>query len=578
MIHTVLLSVECRSGEWSVAVAVGSLAGFPEGRQAAAAVAMWQLSGFLLCCYNAAAAAASMGDTHAPHRTNHRCGSTVLCHLSRIARTATVTPPRKRSAQRSMSLSVCSHHKSQPLSTLSHPTLSPATHFPLPLSCTLPQLPTNLPTPSASIALLPARRLSYRPTRSITLYSAPPHLKMLRGLLLILLFAFVAHAVAKTHFKEEFDSSWEDRWVISDWKKSDGTAGQWKWTAGDFYADAEADKGLQTSEDARFYAASAQFTPFSNAGKELVVQYQVRFPQRIDCGGGYIKLLPSTVDQKSFGGDSPYHIMFGPDICGTTKRTHVILTYKDKNHLIKKTVSCETDQLSHVYTLILRPDQTYEVRIDGEKKESGSLLDDWDFLPAKTIKDPSVSKPTDWVDQAQIDDPEDVKPADWDDQPKQIPDPAATKPDDWDDEADGEWEAPLIDNPAFKGEWKAKKIANPDYKGPWVHPEIDNPDYTADDSIYTFSDIGAVGFELWQVKAGTIFDNIIVTDDIKEAEALLASTYTAHKDAEKEALDAQEKEKNAAAEAERTKAADEAKKAAEAAEADEDDEDDHDEL
>ena len=403
---------------------------------------------------------------------------------------------------------------------------------------------------------------------------------MLRGVLLFFLLAFVAQAAAETFFKEEFDSAWSDRWVVSDWKKSDGTAGDWKWTAGDFYGDAEADKGIQTGEDARFYAASAKFPALSNKGKDLVVQYQVRFPQRIDCGGGYIKLLPSSTDQKSFGGDSPYHIMFGPDICGTTKRTHVILTYQEKNHLIKKTVSCETDQLSHVYTLILHPDQTYEVRIDGEKKESGSLLEDWDFLPAKKIKDPSVSKPTDWVDTAQIDDPEDVKPADYDDQPKQIPDPAASKPDDWDDEADGEWEAPLIDNPAFKGEWRAKKIANPDYKGAWVHPEIDNPEYNEDNEIYAFPDIGAVGFELWQVKAGTIFDNIIVTDDIAEAEALLASTYKANKDAEKESLDAIEKEKNAAAEAERNAAADSAKKSAEAAEADEDedDEDDHDEL
>ena len=403
---------------------------------------------------------------------------------------------------------------------------------------------------------------------------------MIRGMLLLLLLVFVAHAAAETYFKETFDSSWESRWVVSDWKKADGTSGTWKHTAGDFYADAEKDKGLQTSEDARFYAASAKFSPFTNKGKELVVQYQVRFPQRIDCGGGYIKLLPSSVDQASFGGDSKYYIMFGPDICGTTRRTHVILTYKEQNHLIKKTINCETDQLSHVYTLILRPDQTYEVRIDGEKKESGSLLDDWDFLPAKTIKDPSVSKPTDWVDLAQIDDPDDTKPSDWEDAPKQIADPSATKPEDWDDEADGEWEAPLIDNPAYKGEWKAKKIPNPAYKGVWEHPEIANPEYTADDSIYAFPDVGAVGFELWQVKAGTIFDNIIVTDDIKEAEAFLAETYTEAKAAEKEALDAIEKEKNAAAEAERTQAADAAKKAAEAAEADEDDdeEDGHDEL
>jgi len=292
----------------------------------------------------------------------------------------------------------------------------------------------------------------------------------------------------------------------------------------------------------------------------LVVQYQVKFPQKIDCGGGYIKLLPSTVDQAHFSGDSKYHIMFGPDICGTTRRTHVILTYEEKNHLIKKTINCETDQLSHVYTLIIHPDQTYEVRIDGEKKESGSLLEDWDFLAPKTIKDPAQSKPTDWVDAAEIDDPSDVKPADYDSQPRQIPDPDATKPEDWDDEADGEYEAPLIDNPSYSGEWKAKRIPNPAYKGAWVHPEIANPDFKEDNEIYKFNDIGAVGFELWQVKAGTIFDNIIVTDDISEAESFLAETWGANHEAEKASLEEQEKSANAAAEAERAKAAEDAKK------------------
>jgi len=403
---------------------------------------------------------------------------------------------------------------------------------------------------------------------------------MIRNMFVLLMSLAASSALGKTYFKETFDNDYASRWVTSDWKKADGTAGVWGHTAGEFYADAEADKGLQTSTDARFYAASAKFEPFSNKDKDLIVQYQVKFPQKIDCGGGYIKLLPSTVDQKNFGGDSPYHVMFGPDICGTTRRTHVILTYKDTNHLIKKTVNCETDQLSHVYTLILHPDQTYEVRIDGEKKESGSLTDDWDFLAPKTIKDPSQSKPADWVDAAEIDDPSDVKPADYDTQPRQIPDPSATKPEDWDDEADGEWDAPMIDNPEFKGEWKAKRIPNPAYKGPWVHPEVPNPEYVEDANIYQFSDIGAVGFELWQVKAGTIFDNIIVTDSVTEAEEFLAETWGANHEKEKAAFEAQEKAAQAAAEAERQKAADEAKKAADAAEADEDDDEDdsHSEL
>merc|ERR1711965_813935 len=93
------------------------------------------------------------------------------------------------------------------------------------------------------------------------------------------------------------------------------------------------------------------------------------------------------------------------------------------------------------------------------------------------------------------------------------------KPEDWDDEEDGEWEPAQINNPKFKGEWKPKMIDNPAYKGEWVHPEIDNPEYAADDSIYRYSDIGAIGFELWQVKSGTIFDNIIVADSVSDAEA-----------------------------------------------------------
>ena len=87
-----------------------------------------------------------------------------------------------------------------------------------------------------------------------------------------------------------------------------------------------------------------------------------------------------------FGGDTPYSIMFGPDVCGTsTKRVHVIFTYKEKNLLTKKTITCETDQLTHVYTLIVNPDKTYQVLIDNEEKAAGTLEEDWDFLPPAKI-------------------------------------------------------------------------------------------------------------------------------------------------------------------------------------------------
>ena len=168
--------------------------------------------------------------------------------------------------------------------------------------------------------------------------------------------------------------------------------------------------------------------------------------------------------------------------------------------------------------MVLKPDNTYEVLIDNEKVESGDLEQDWDFLPPKKIKDPNQSKPADWDDKPTIPDPDDKKPDDWE-TPEHIPDPEASKPEDWDDEMDGEWEAPMVDNPEYKGEWKPKQISNPNYKGPWVHPEIDNPEYTADVKLYKRDEICIAGFDLWQVKSGTIFDNVLITDDLDLAEA-----------------------------------------------------------
>jgi len=52
---------------------------------------------------------------------------------------------------------------------------------------------------------------------------------------------------------------------------------------------------------------------------------------------------------------------------------------------------------------------------------------------------------------------------------------------------------------SLKGTWKPKKISNPDYKGVWIHPEIDNPNYVPDPFLYRYTDIGAIGFDLWQV-------------------------------------------------------------------------------
>ena len=367
----------------------------------------------------------------------------------------------------------------------------------------------------------------------------------------LLVLALAVTVYSTDYFVEKFeDDSYKTRWVQSA-SKSD--FGEFKLSHGKFYGDAKKDLGLQTSQDARFYAISAKFDSFSNEGKSLVVQFTVKHEQKIDCGGGYVKLYPADTNQKELTGDSPYYIMFGPDICGyDKKKVHVIFTYKGKNLLIKKDIKCKDDEFTHLYTLILNSDNTYEVRIDGEKVESGKLEEDWEFTAPKRIPDPNAKKPADWVDQEKIDDPTDTKPADWD-KAEHIPDPDAKKPEDWDDEIDGTWEPPMIDNPEYKGAWKARQIDNPAYKGPWVHPEIDNPDYVEDSDLYLYKDISMIGFDLWQVKSGTIFDNVIITDSVKRAEEFGNETWGKTKDAEKKMKDAQDEVERKKEEEERKK-------------------------
>lgn len=361
-------------------------------------------------------------------------------------------------------------------------------------------------------------------------------------------------AASEIYLKEQFnDADWSTRWTPSTKWKSKSDMGEWNTVSGKWNGGEDTDKGLQTSPDAKFFGISAALTkPFSSKDKkDLIIQYTVKHEQKIDCGGAYIKLLSGgdKFDTAKFGGDTPYKVMFGPDICGHTKRTHVILNYPPKkdNVMIKKDIMCESDELSHLYTLTIKPDNTFEVKVDNKVVREGKLEDEFEMLEPKQIKDPAESKPEDWVDEKMIPDPKSVKPEGYDDIPSEIPDPDAKKPDDWDDEDDGEWEAPMIDNPEYKGEWEPEMITNPEYKGPWVHPMIDNPDYKPDDKLYAVCDEECthVGFELWQVKSGTIFDDIFITDSAEEAQKFAEETFHAKREAEKTKFDKIKEEESA---------------------------------
>jgi calreticulin len=82
---------------------------------------------------------------------------------------------------------------------------------------------------------------------------------------------------------------------------------------------------------------------------------------------------------------------------------------------------------------------------------------------------------------------------------------------------------------------------------------VANPAFKEDDTDYhRCNPCTAIGFELWQVKAGTLFDDIIVTDSVEEAKAFAEETFAVKSKAE-EAMQKQLDEEAAAKAAEEEK-------------------------
>jgi len=66
---------------------------------------------------------------------------------------------------------------------------------------------------------------------------------------------------------------------------------------------------------------------------------------------------------------------------------------------------------------------------------------------------------------------------------------------------------------------------------------IDNPDYKPADDLYRYASFEALGLELWQVQSGSIFDNLLVTDNeflAAEARKVIATRRDKEKKLESE--------------------------------------------
>ncbi|KAF5095662.1 hypothetical protein D0Z03_001779 [Geotrichum reessii] len=381
---------------------------------------------------------------------------------------------------------------------------------------------------------------------------------------------------------EQFLPETASKWKASNAVKAgtDGEfsyVGKWEIEEPTVFPGFKGDKGLVVKSPAAHHAISTLLEePLDNKGKTLVLQYEVKLQESLECGGAYIKLLSENEDlhNKEFSNESPYQVMFGPDKCGSTNKVHFIIRRKnpitgeyEEKHL-KNPAPARLNKSTNLYTLIIKEDQDFEIRINGKVVRAGNLLDEGvmnpSINPPKEIDDPNDVKPEDWIDDVYIPDPEQAtKPEDWDeDQPLKIPDPEATKPadwdedvpeyipdpdtevpEDWDEEEDGEfvapeisnpecelhgcgpWKAPMIPNPKYKGKWAQPQIRNPDYIGAWAPKKIPNPDYYEDATPSDLEPIGGLGFEIWTMQKNILFDNIYLGHSIEEAESIGNFTF-----------------------------------------------------
>ena len=249
----------------------------------------------------------------------------------------------------------------------------------------------------------------------------------------------------------------------------------------------ENEMALVTKSRSSYAAISAKFKePIDNKGRDLVIQYEMRPQMAFTCAGAYIKLFRSpTFSPSELTNETEHIIMFGPDKCGAKSAVQFIYHHQHpiRNKFLEKvatkTPKVPEDLLTHLYTLIVRRNNTYSMLIDNVEKSSGSLYFD---------VEPRLLEPREFTEE---------KPSDYNNKDEWIVDKNDKKPEDWNDNV----------------EWKPRAIRNPNYGKEWKPTVTRNPYYFMDMHPSDFEPFTGIGFELWAVNRELAFSNVLIAHD-----------------------------------------------------------------
>jgi len=231
--------------------------------------------------------------------------------------------------------------------------------------------------------------------------------------------------------------------------------------------------------------------PITLKNKSLIIQYEFRAQHSFTCSGAYIKLFSDeNFNPETLNEETPYSILFGPDRCGPNKSIKLIITTYDAirglyfKSTLKNMPSFPNDFLSHLYTLIIRPNGFFQILFDNTPIRRGYLQRDFD--PPIEIKNLVNSELVDNGAKHEINEEYSTKVI-------EIKQPLA-----WDEAFYGEWMAPVIHHP------KKNDCCSQ------VQAKI----------LDTYSDfemqINGIGFEIWTVNKELAFTNILISSNEME--------------------------------------------------------------
>ena len=332
-------------------------------------------------------------------------------------------------------------------------------------------------------------------------------------------------------FFEQFDEGSLDRWKIS---KNEKYKGEWS-ISETFPPQGRKNETalIQLTRNAHHAISTVLPSPISLDRKNpLVIQYEFRAQHSLSCSGAYLKLFScKNFDPEKMDNNTQWTIMFGPDRCGETHSIRLIFNIfnpikqeMEERQLINPP-SFPSDRNNHLFTLIIRPNASFEIRLDNTIARSGSLYNDFEppIVPNKFIQKSDEKKPKNWDEREFIEEieerDENPEESNNENQPELIPDQNAQKPEYWDEKILGKWEPPLIRNPKSKQPMKAEKtklVKNPNYKGKWETEMIENPDYYPVQDPTNLPSITGLGFELWCTNKLLSFTNILIAKNEEE--------------------------------------------------------------